>query len=168
MGVDGFFSSLTKLFSKLNLICAILGAALLFFIAFIICFEVTGRALGGASRLWVIETSEYALLYITFLGAPYLLEKNMHVVLDLVYDSFKHTWRLVFQALNSGIGFLVCAILTIVGIIVVAEQFELGVREVTVMRPHSWWLTAAFPLGAGLMAFQFLEQFVRTLKGKVL
>jgi hypothetical protein len=50
-------------------------------------FEVTIRWLGGASQLWVIEVSEYALLFITFLGAPYLLAKNLHVVMDLVYDS---------------------------------------------------------------------------------
>jgi len=36
------------------------------------------------------------------------------------------------------------------------------------MRPYSWWLTAALPLGAGLMAIQFIEQFIRTLKGKAL
>ena len=162
------FAKLSHFFSRLNLYCAILGAALLFFIATIICFEVTGRALGASSRLWVLETSEYSLLYITFLGTPYLLEKNMHVVIDIVYTSFTNTWRLIFQALNSVIGFLVCAILAIVGVIVVVEQYGLGVREITVMRPYSWWLTAALPLGAGLMGIQFLKQFIRTLKGKAL
>lgn len=162
------FSKLSLLFSRINLICAILGAALLFFIAFIICLEVTGRALGGSSRLWVIEASEYSLLFITFLGAPYLLEKNMHVVLDLVYNSFQRRWRLIFQTINASIGFLVCAILTIVGIQVVLDQFDIGVREVTVMRPYSWWITAALPLGTGLMAVQFLEQLARTFKGRAL
>ena len=159
---------LSQFFSRINLICAYLGAALLFFIASIICVEVTGRGLGGSSQLWVIETSEYALLFITFLGAPYLLEKNMHVVLDLVQNRSKRRTRLTLQAFNSGVGFLVCAVLTVVGVMVVIEQYGLGVREITVMRPYSWWITSALPLGSGLMAVQFLAQLIRTFQGKVL
>ncbi len=162
------FAKLSHFFSRLNLYCAILGAVLLFFTASIICIEVTGRAFGAPSRLWVLETSEYSLLYISFLGAPYLLEKNMHVVIDIVYTSMTKNLRLFFQGLNSILGFLVCIILTIVGVMVVVEQYDLGVREITVMRPLSWWLTAALPIGTGLMSIQFIEQFIRTLKGKTL
>ena len=162
------FAKLSHFFKRLNLYCAILGAGLLFFIATIICIEVVGRALGAPSRLWVLETSEYSLLYISFLGAPYLLEKNMHVVIDIVYTSLTKNLRLFFQGLNSVLGFLVCITLTIVGIMVVVDQYGLGVREVTVMQPLSWWLTAALPLGTGLMSIQFIEKFFRTLKGKAL
>jgi len=149
------------LFSRINLFCAILGAALLFFIAAIICFEVAVRSFGGASRLWVIETSEYALLFITFLGAPYLLEKNMHVVLDLLYNSLSGRRKTFVQLFNAAMGFLVCAVLAVTGFQVVIEQFTIGVREVTVMRPYSWWITSALPIGAALMSVQFLDQVVR-------
>lgn len=157
-------TQLRRVFSGLNLLCAVIGAALLFMIAAIICFEVTVRWLGGESRLWVIEVSEYALLFITFLGAPYLLEKNMHVVMDLLYDSLRGRPRLVLNVLNATIGFTLCVVLTVVGVSVVIEQFELGVRQVTVMRPQSWWITAALPVGMGLMAIQFLDQILRTLR----
>lgn len=157
-------TQLRRVFSGLNLICAIIGAALLFGVAAIICFEVTIRWFGGRSQLWVIETSEYALLFITFLGAPYLLEKNLHVVMDLVYDSVSGGARIALQLFNATIGFLLCLVLTVVGIAVVLEQFELGVRQVTVMRPQSWWITAALPVGMGLMAVQFLDQILRTLR----
>ena len=164
--MDQSLNKLRALFSRLNLICAILGACLLFLIAAIICFEVLVRALGGASRLWVIEVSEYALLFITFLGAPYLLEKNSHVLIDLLYNSFSKRPRLFVQLVNSCVGFAVCAILTVVGVQVVLEQYAVGVREVTVMRPLSWWITASLPLGAGLMAVQFLDHIYRTLRGE--
>ena len=119
--MDQSLDKLRHIFSRLNLLCAVLGAALLFLIATIICFEVTVRAFGGSSRLWVIEVSEYALLFITFLGAPYLLEKNAHVVLDLLYASLSRKPRLIVQTLNAGIGFAVCGVLTVVGIQVVLD-----------------------------------------------
>lgn len=158
--------SLRQVFSRINFFCACLGAGLLFFIAAIICFEVIARALGGASRLWVIEVSEYSLLFITFLGSPYLLEKNMHVVIDLLTNSVRHKTKLWLQGLNAGIGFFVCAVLTVVGIMVVVGQYQDGVREITVMRPLSWWITASLPLGTGLMSIQFLDQIIRSVQGK--
>jgi TRAP-type C4-dicarboxylate transport system permease small subunit len=166
--VDRTLTQLRRVFSRLNLFCAVIGAVLLSMIAAIICFEVVIRWLGGASQLWVIEVSEYALLFITFLGAPYLLEKNLHVVMDLVYDSLSGRWRLILQLMNATIGFVLCAVLTVVGISVVIEQYELGVRLVTVMRPQSWWITAALPVGMALMTVQFLDQIIRTLRGEVL
>lgn len=155
---------LRRAFSLLNLFCAGLGAALLFMVAAIICCEVVIRWFGGSSQLWVIEVSEYALLFITFLGAPYLLEKKLHVVMDLVYDSLSNRWRRIFQLMNATIGFMICAVLTVVGASVVIEQYELGVRLVTVMRPQSWWITAALPVGMALMAVQFLDQIIRAMR----
>lgn len=153
-------------FGRINLICAIIAAGLLFGIASIVCFEVAGRALGAPSRLWVIEVSEYALLFITFLGAPYLLQLNRHVVMDLLVDRLTGRRRQISQVVNALIGLAVCVVLTIVGIQVVLDQLDLGTREVTVMRPLSWWITAAMPIGTGLMAVQFLDAVIRALQAE--
>jgi len=153
-------------FSRINLICAIIGAALLFGIATIVCMEVIGRALGASSQLWVIEASEYALIFITFLGAPYLLELNRHVVMDLLTSDLTGERKRISNLFNGAIGLIVCIILTIIGMQVVVNQFDLGTREVTVMRPLSWWITSAMPLGTGLMAVQFLDVVLRNLRSK--
>lgn len=153
-------------FSRINLICAIIGAALLFGIATIVCMEVIGRALGASSQLWVIEASEYALIFITFLGAPYLLELNRHVVMDLLTSNLTGERKRISNLFNGAIGLIVCIILTIIGMQVVLNQFDLGTREVTVMRPLSWWITSAMPLGTGLMAVQFLDVILRNLRSK--
>lgn len=153
-------------FSRINLICAIIGAALLFGIATIVCMEVIGRALGASSQLWVIEASEYALIFITFLGAPYLLELNRHVVMDLLTSNLTGERKRISNLFNGAIGLIVCIILTIIGMQVVLNQFDLGTREVTVMRPLSWWITSAMPLGTGLMAVQFLDVVLRNLRSK--
>jgi len=153
-------------FSRINFICAIIGAGLLFGIATIICVEVIGRALGASSQLWVIETSEYALIFVTFLGAPYLLELNRHVVMDLLTSNLTGRRKRISNLFNGMIGLIVCIILTIVGMQVVLDQFDLGTRKVTVMRPLSWWITSAMPLGTGLMAVQFLDVFLSNLRSK--
>ena len=86
--------------------------------------------------------------------------------MDLVYASLAGRPRVALQLVNASIGFVLCAVLAVVGVSVVIEQFELGVRQVTVMRPQSWWITAALPIGMGLMAVQFFDQIIRTLRGE--
>ncbi|WP_334064558.1 TRAP transporter small permease [Limimaricola cinnabarinus] len=161
------YHRLQRLFSRLNLWLAILGACILFFAATIIFIEVVSRAFGAGSRLWVIEISEYSLLYITFLGAPYLLEKNMHVTLDLVYNSLSTGWKALAQLVNSIVGLAVCLVLAVVGIDVVLDQVETGVRATTVMAPPKYWITLVLPLGTFLMAVQFLFQAVAALRAEV-
>ncbi|MEZ5751814.1 MAG: TRAP transporter small permease [Paracoccaceae bacterium] len=163
-----YYQTLVRLFSRLNLAFAILGAAILFFVTAIIFLEVVGRAVTGSSQLWVIEVSEYAMLYITFLGAPYLLEKNRHVMLDLLYGSLTGTWRRIAGVTNAALGFFLCAVLTYVGVVVVLDQIDSGAREITVMAPPSYWLTIAFPLGMALMTFQFFDQGLRALTSRYL
>lgn len=161
-----FYQTVVRVFSRLNLFCAGFGAAILFFVATIILWEVLSRAIFGQSRLWVIEVSEYSLLFITFLGAPYLLEKNMHVVLDIVYDNLGPGWRRVATVTNATLGLAICATLTVVGIMVVIDQYQVGVRQSTVMTPYSFWITAALPLGMFLMSFQFLDKGLRSFAGE--
>ncbi|KPN63614.1 TRAP-type C4-dicarboxylate transport system, small permease component [Aliiroseovarius crassostreae] len=157
------YDTTKRLFSQINLICAIAGAVILFFITAIVFIEVVSRAMLGTSRLWVIEVSEYSLLFITFLGAPYLLEKNMHVMLDILYDHLGRGLKIFAKLFNAVIGTAACLVMTIVGVRVVLDQIETGVREATVMAPQSFWITAALPLGMCLMAFQFFRQGVDAL-----
>lgn len=158
------YSRIVRLFSRLNLWLAYLGAGILFFAASIIFLEVVSRAVVGTSRLWVIEVSEYSLLYITFLGAPYLLEKNMHVTLDLVYDNLAIGWKSLARLINSMLGFAICAVLTVIGIDVLVDQIGTGVRATTVMAPPRYWITPALPIGMFLMAVQFLFQAVGAIR----
>ena len=46
--------------------------------------EVFLRTFFNRPQEWVMELSEYALLYITFLSAAFVLKKEGHIVVDLV------------------------------------------------------------------------------------
>ena len=122
-------------FSRCNLYFAVLGAIVLAAVTTLIFAEVALRTMFGSSRLWVIEVSEYSLVYLTFLGAPYLLEKNRHVVIDLVVDALKGGSRRTLLFLNEALGTVLCAILTYAGVVVVIDQIQSGIREATVMVP---------------------------------
>jgi TRAP-type C4-dicarboxylate transport system permease small subunit len=154
-----------RLAGHVNLALAILAAAMLFAVTLAIFFEVTWRYMGGRSQLWVTEVSEYSLLYITFLAAPYLLQHNRHVTVDLLTAGRS---GLAARALNTAIaatGCALCLLVAIKGLDLVADQYATGLRRITVMAPRSWYILAAVPLGMALMAIQFFDHMLTALRG---
>ena len=90
----------------------------------------------------------------------------MHVVLDIVFDNLGPRMRRVAATLNAALGLAICSTLTVVGILVVLDQYAVGVRQTTVMAPLSFWITAALPLGMFLMSFQFLDKALSAITGR--
>ncbi len=146
-----------------NLALAILAAAILFGVTMSIFAEVTWRFAGGRSQLWITEVSEYSLLYITFLAAPYLLQHRRHVTVDLLTAGRSGPAARALNFIIAATGCVLCVLLTIKGIDLVTDQYATGLRRVTVMAPRSWFIIAAFPLGTGLMAVQFFDQMLDAL-----
>jgi TRAP-type C4-dicarboxylate transport system permease small subunit len=65
-------------------LCAFAAGLLLSFILISVCLEVVMRYFLNRPLQWVIELTEYALLYITFLGTAWLLKKDGHIAVDVM------------------------------------------------------------------------------------
>ena len=150
----------------LNLGLALIAAAVLFSVTVMIFAEVSWRYIGGRSQLWVTEISEYSLLYITFLAAPYLLQHNRHVTVDLLLSGLSGNAARAVRFVIAVLGGALCVVLTVKGVDLVLDQYAMGTRRISVMAPRSWYIFAAFPLGTGLMALQFLDQMIAALSGR--
>jgi TRAP-type C4-dicarboxylate transport system permease small subunit len=147
----------------LNLVLAIVAATVLFGVTMIIFGEVSWRFVGGRSQLWVTEVSEYALLYVTFLAAPYLLQHRRHVTVDLIPAALSAGAAHVLALAVAALGLALCTLLALKGVELVMDQYTIGLRRISVLAPRSWYIVAAFPLGMALMAVQFLDQIVGLL-----
>ncbi|MCE8023922.1 MULTISPECIES: TRAP transporter small permease [Halomonadaceae] len=150
--------------SRLNFLLAVISAVVLVAATGAVFAEIMSRLLFGKSLLWVVELSGYALLYMTFLGAPYLLEKNRHVAIDIVTENLHPRWRVPLGCAMSLLGAAVCFYATWYGLAVTLDQYQFGTRETTVLAPHSYLLTWVFPLGMFLVAIQFVAQALACLK----
>jgi len=75
--LDFFFESLNKSFS-------VLSGILIIYIMASVSTSVFYRYYLGIANTWVLETCEFAILYITFLSATWVLKKEGHVNMDIV------------------------------------------------------------------------------------
>ncbi|MCC6009010.1 MAG: TRAP transporter small permease [Rhodobacteraceae bacterium] len=162
----GPYAVVMRGFSRINLLLAGVGAAALFGVTVAIFVEVVWRQVGGRSQLWVTEVSEYSLLYVTFLAAPYLLEHNRHVVMDVVLEQLATGAARVLSVLVAALGLAICLTLCWQGLVLVLDQYAMGLRRISVLAPRSWYILAAWPLGMGLMAVQFFDQLLAAFLGR--
>ncbi len=150
--------------SRLNLLLAGISAVTLVAATAAVFCEILSRLIFGRSLLWVVEISGYALLYMTFLGAPYLLEKNRHVAIDIVTEHLPPRLQMPLAFLMGVLGAAICLYAAWYGLAVTLDQYQFGTRETTVLAPRSYLLTWVFPLGMLLLSIQFVAQAVACLK----
>lgn len=133
-----------------------LSSVLLIFIIVAVIIEVVARYFFNRPQMWVIESCEYSLLYITFLGTAWLLKKKGHIVVDFVINRLNPKSRAVVDTINSFIGAVISLIITWYGVLVTWDLFQKGTRTVTALEPPLAPIVAVIPVGAFLLLIQFL------------
>lgn len=102
---------------------ASLAGFLLIFIMLSICFELVCRRMGHP-LMWVMEVTEYSLLYITFLGTAWVLEREGHVKMDIVVNALKTKIQALFGIITSVIGSAMSFYLVLYGIKATWDYFR--------------------------------------------
>lgn len=85
MAFYSFAKQLIKVFSSLG---ARSSQILLFTAVVIIFYDVVMRYLFNSPSSWVLEISEYILVFIVVAGAANVQKKKMHIKMDFFYNKF--------------------------------------------------------------------------------
>ncbi|MEM1383547.1 MAG: TRAP transporter small permease [Pseudomonadota bacterium] len=134
---------------------AVIAAAMLVWLMASILISVTMRNLGLQPMAWLFLSTEYALLYMTMLGAPWLVRRRGHVHIELVTAALpERPRRVVSRAVALGC-VLVCAVLAWKGAELVQTNLARNDYDVRAYFTPKWILTIAFPVSFGLMAVEF-------------
>lgn len=150
-----------RVISVLNRVLAGVAAAVLAAATLMVFSEIASRMLTGESIAWTVEVSGYSLLYMTFLGAPYLLEKNRHVTIDLLSGNLGGSSGRVLRTGVNFLGAAVCLYFAWFACVVTVDQYVNGIRVTSVMRPYRYLFTAIVPVSMILLAIQFLAHAIR-------
>lgn len=135
-----------------------LACALLIFIMLAVCAEIVMRYFLNAPILWVVEISEVILLYITFLGAAWLLRREGHVRIDMLLTRLPPKPQVLLNIITSTIGVLMWLALTWYSIVVTLDLFQRGVLTPTVLHLPRFAIILIIPVGSLLLAIQFLRR----------
>ena len=134
------------------------GMVLLFLMMVSVCWEVFSRYFLGKGTTWVIEFSEYTILFMTFLGTAWLLKEDGHVEMDIVVNRLSSGKQRILQAGSSITCTLVCLALAWSGADVALDHLQRGLHQPTLVAPPDFPLFAVIPTGFLLLAVQFARR----------
>ncbi|MEM8691166.1 MAG: TRAP transporter small permease [Pseudomonadota bacterium] len=117
--------------------------------------SVLMRNVGLQPFAWLFTSTEYGLLYMTMLGAPWLVRERGHVHIELVTAALPAGLRHLVSRAVALACVLVSAILAWKGAELVLTNYTRSDFDVRAYFTPKWLLTLSFPLAFGLMAIEF-------------
>ncbi len=148
-------SLIVRGYSALLYTMAFIAGAMLVWLMVSVITSVVMRNLGLQPFAWLFTSAEYGLLYMTMLGAPWLVREKGHVHIELVTAVLTPMLR---QIVSRGVALtcvLVCVVLAWKGADLFLTNIERWDYDVRAYFFPRWLLTISFPLSFGLMAVEF-------------
>ena len=147
--------TLAALYRRLLDLLAAVAGALLAAMTLAIVVDVVLRNLGFQPPAHTLTLTEYGLLYVTMLGAPWLVREKGHVHIELLTAALSPRARFWLTRAVYGLCVLTCVVIFWFGLEVTIDQWRRGVIDVRSFDMPRWLLTASIPLSFGLMTVEF-------------
>jgi C4-dicarboxylate transporter DctQ subunit len=159
-----------KFFDRLADAMAALAGAILVFITAAVCYTIGMRYLFTKTTIWIMQTTEYALLWIVFLATTWLLRERGHITTDVIYTHLNEKTKQYLDCIMFVIGGLACIIMFYFGIDYVRECIIKGVTDVRAVTVPKWTIFIIIPIGSIFLTIQFFRmawsKFVGMRRGK--
>jgi C4-dicarboxylate transporter, DctQ subunit len=149
-----------KLIDYVSKLFAVFAGLLLVIVTLSIGYVIFARIVNISSPAWIVQFTEYSLLWITFLGTAWVLGRGRHVSIDLITSRLSPRGKVVFDIAHSLVGCGVCAVLCWFGFLTTWSMFQRGVTDVQVVDVAKYQVVLIIPLGFLLLALQFLRKML--------
>ncbi|EFL87534.1 TRAP transporter small permease [Ahrensia sp. R2A130] len=118
-----------------------------------IIYDVTTRSLRIFQITWAVAITEYALLYLSCLGAPWLLREKGHVSMEAFRTIMPPGFARVVEIVVMILCMVACAVVATVALPVMVQNF--GVTDIRANFLQRWLLYVPVVLCFALCAVQF-------------
>jgi len=136
---------------------AVLAGVILLFITAAVCYTIGMRYLFTKTTIWLMQTTEYALLWIVFLATTWLLREKGHITTDVIYTHLNEKTKRYLDCIMFIIGGVACAFMVYFGIDHTRECIVKGVTDVRGVTVPKWIIFIIIPIGSILLTIQFLR-----------
>jgi C4-dicarboxylate transporter, DctQ subunit len=148
-------TTLSALYLRLLELLAVVAGVLLAAMAVAIVVDVVVRNLGLQPPAHTLTLTEYGLLYVTMLGAPWLVREKGHVYIELLTAAVSPRTRFWLTRVVYALCVLTCAVIFWFSLDVTIAHWQRDVIDIRSFDMPRWLLTTSIPLSFGLMAIEF-------------
>jgi len=152
------------LFDRFVDFLAFLAGTLLLLVTLFVSYSVILRYLHFKPPIWILQCTEYALLWTTFLGAAWLLRKGGHIRIDTIVMRLDPKMRNILDIIVTILGLVVCFIILWFGTQKTFDLYERGIMDVKGVTLPKYPLFIVIPLGGLMLFLQFGRNLLEHLK----
>jgi TRAP-type C4-dicarboxylate transport system permease small subunit len=127
----------------------------------VIFIDVVLRNLGYQSSAHFFTFTEYALLAVPCLGAPWLVREKGHIYIEILLMYLGPRPRAALTWLIGVVCIVVCLVLAWYGFQVTINDFLQNEKDVRSLDMPRWMVVGFIPLAFAMMAIEFLRFLVR-------
>ena len=154
----GLSSKMGRLLDRVMEGFAWFAGLLMLFALITVCVDVVMRYFFNKPTGWVLQFSEYILLYIPFLAAAYVLKEESHIKIDIVLNRFNQKAQDLINVATSILGFGVLLILTYYGTLITFEYYKRKVPTIEYLKIPEYLVILIIPTGCFLFSIQFIRR----------
>ena len=148
-------ATVAALYRRVLELLAVVAGVLLAAMALAIVIDMVLRNLGFQPPGHTFNLTEYSLLYVTMLAAPWLVREKGHVHIELLTAAVSPRTRFWLTRVVYSLCVLTCAVIFWFGLEVTIDQWQRAVIDVRSFDMPRWLLTASMLLSFGLMTIEF-------------
>lgn len=152
------FAGIAHAFDRVLALGGFLAAVLLLAVMLMTAVKVVFRYVLHEGLIGVDQFSGTLLLYITFLGAAWVLRREGHVTIDLLFAGLGPVPRRALHAANSVAGAAVCLVLAYYGALEAFDSWQRDIRIPAEIEMPRVINLAVIPLGCLLLGIQFARR----------
>jgi C4-dicarboxylate transporter, DctQ subunit len=145
---------------RLENVFGVLAIAVLVGCGALICIDVALRYAFNRPLVGGTEIVEYALVYITFLGASWAVPRGAHIDIDVFVLAMPKFWQRICAFLSNFISFGVAIVLMVFGASVTWTSYIRGAFRPTTLEIPTWIVLLIIPIGSALLAARFLRETI--------
>jgi len=145
-------------FDKTLVVLFWIAGALLVFSTIGTCIDVILRYCFNRPIHWMLEVTEYIMLYIPFLGAALVLKEEGHIRVDILLNHFGDRTRGWLNIITSLVAGLVMLTYTVFGAQVTLDYYKRGIPSLESLKTPMFLILMIIPVGGFFFTLQFFRQ----------
>jgi C4-dicarboxylate transporter, DctQ subunit len=134
-----------------------LAGVILVFICGAVCYTIGMRFFFSRTTIWLIQTTEYALLWIVFLATTWLLKEGGHITTDIIYGALGPKTKRVLDLILFALSAVACAVCFYFAATYTYQCVSKGVTDVRAVTVPKASIFVIIPIGFLMLTVQFLR-----------
>jgi len=144
-------------FDRVLNVFIIIAGVLLLYMMLSVCWDVLVRYAFNRPSIWIIDAAGYGQLFLCFLIAAWVLKKDGHVRIDLVFNTLSPRGQLWLNGIMSIIAAIAFLVITGFGAQNELVLFQTKLIYNSVILPLKYPIYFIIPLGSLLVSIQLIR-----------